>query len=182
MFNFSSIHHAKIRQLISDHYHTDEVPLISDVHQALIISEQEQANIKDLAYRLVKRARDKKTKSSGVDALMQEFSLSSEEGIALMCLAEALLRIPDNETRDALIKDKLSDGDWRSHINQSPSLFVNAASWGLLITGKLLKTNNEQDLSAALTHLLQKGGVPLIRQGVNYAMKILGKQFVTGKQ
>ncbi|MCI4018722.1 proline dehydrogenase family protein, partial [Klebsiella pneumoniae] len=118
--------------------------------------------------------------AGGVDALMHEFSLSSEEGIALMCLAEALLRIPDNATRDRLIADKISDGNWKSHLNNSPSLFVNAAAWGLLITGKLTATNDKQ-MSSALSRLISKGGAPLIRQGVNYAMRLLGKQFVTGQ-
>ena len=125
--------------------------------------------------------RANRTKASGVDALMHEFSLSSEEGVALMCLAEALLRIPDAETRNKLIQDKLSEGNWRSHLNNSPSLFVNAAAWGLLITGKLTTPNNDDTLGAALTRLLGKGGAPLIRQGVNYAMRLLGKQFVTGQ-
>ena len=82
---------------------------------------------------------------------MQEFSLSSQEGVALMCLAEALLRIPDAATRDALIRDKIGRGDWRAHLGHSPSLFVNAATWGLLITGKLVATHSETGLSTALT-------------------------------
>ena len=75
--------------------------------------------------------------------MIQEFSLSSQEGVALMCLAEALLRIPDRATRDALIRDKISAGDWQAHLGHSPSLFVNAATWGLLITGKLVATSSE---------------------------------------
>ena len=85
-----------------------------------------------------------KTRSSGVEGLIHEYSLSSQEGVALMCLAEALLRIPDAATRDALIRDKLSPGDWRAHVGQSPSLFVNAATWGLVLTGRLVATTSEQ--------------------------------------
>ena len=73
-----------------------------------------------------------------MQGLLQEFSLSSQEGVALMCLAEALLRIPDPATRDALIRDKISTGQWHAHLGRSPSLFVNAATWGLLLTGKLV--------------------------------------------
>ena len=89
-----------------------------------------------LARRLVERLRAK-GHGGGVEGLIHEYSLSSEEGVALMCLAEALLRIPDDETRDALIRDKIGGGDWEAHLGHSPSLFVNAATWGLLLTGKL---------------------------------------------
>ena len=134
-----------------------------------------------LAHRLVSAVRSKRTRASGVDALMHEFSLSSEEGVALMCLAEALLRIPDSDTADRLIADKISKGDWRKHLGESPSLFVNAATWGLLITGKLVGTSSEAGLGSALSKLIGKGGEPLIRKGVDLAMRMLGNQFVTGQ-
>ncbi|MYM85860.1 trifunctional transcriptional regulator/proline dehydrogenase/L-glutamate gamma-semialdehyde dehydrogenase [Rugamonas sp. FT82W] len=134
-----------------------------------------------LAHKLVSSVREQRTRASGVDALMHEFSLSSEEGVALMCLAEALLRIPDNATADRLIADKISKGDWRKHLGESPSLFVNAATWGLLITGKLVSTSSETGLGSALTKLISKGGEPLIRKGVDLAMRMLGNQFVTGQ-
>ncbi|MGB4358613.1 MAG: trifunctional transcriptional regulator/proline dehydrogenase/L-glutamate gamma-semialdehyde dehydrogenase, partial [Limnohabitans sp.] len=116
-----------------------------------------------------------------VQSLMQEYALSSEEGVALMCLAEALLRIPDAATRDALIRDKIGQGDWHQHVGRSPSLFVNAASWGLLLTGKLVATHSEGAMLASLTRLIGKSGEPLIRQGVQLAMQMLGEQFVTGE-
>ena len=116
-----------------------------------------------------------------VQSLMQEYALSSEEGVALMCLAEALLRIPDAATRDALIRDKIGQGDWHQHVGRSPSLFVNAASWGLLLTGKLVTTHSEGAMLAALTRLIGKSGEPLIRHGVQLAMQMLGEQFVTGE-
>jgi RHH-type proline utilization regulon transcriptional repressor/proline dehydrogenase/delta 1-pyrroline-5-carboxylate dehydrogenase len=134
-----------------------------------------------LAHRLVSSVREKRTRSSGVDALMHEFSLSSEEGVALMCLAEALLRIPDADTADRLIADKISKGDWKKHLGESPSLFVNAATWGLLITGKLVSSSSEKGLGSALTRLIARGGEPLIRKGVDMAMRMLGNQFVTGQ-
>ncbi|MEN9866946.1 MAG: trifunctional transcriptional regulator/proline dehydrogenase/L-glutamate gamma-semialdehyde, partial [Pseudomonadota bacterium] len=141
------------------------------------IAEQVQA----LARKLVTAVREKRTRASGVDALMHEFSLSSEEGVALMCLAEALLRIPDSQTADRLIADKISKGDWSKHLGESSSLFVNAATWGLLITGKLVSSSSERGLGSALTKLISKGGEPLIRKGVDLAMRMLGNQFVTGQ-
>ncbi len=89
----------------------------------------------------------------GVEGLVHEYSLSSQEGVALMCLAEALLRIPDTDTRDALIRDKIATGDWKSHLGGGRSLFVNAATWGLVVTGKLTSTVSDRRLSAALTRL-----------------------------
>ncbi|MBB3222410.1 trifunctional transcriptional regulator/proline dehydrogenase/L-glutamate gamma-semialdehyde dehydrogenase [Pseudoduganella umbonata] len=134
-----------------------------------------------LARRLVTAVREKRTRASGVDALMHQFSLSSDEGVALMCLAEALLRIPDQATADRLIADKISKGDWRRHLGESPSLFVNAATWGLLVTGKLVNSSSEEKLGSAITRLIAKGGEPLIRKGVDLAMRMLGNQFVTGQ-
>ncbi|MFA5520152.1 MAG: trifunctional transcriptional regulator/proline dehydrogenase/L-glutamate gamma-semialdehyde dehydrogenase [Castellaniella sp.] len=120
-------------------------------------------------------------RSGAVETLVQEFSLSSQEGVALMCLAEALLRIPDRATRDALIRDKISQGDWRAHLGESSSLFVNAAAWGLMLTGRLVAVHSERRLSSALARLIGKGGEPLIRQGVNTAMRLMGEQFVLGE-
>jgi RHH-type proline utilization regulon transcriptional repressor/proline dehydrogenase/delta 1-pyrroline-5-carboxylate dehydrogenase len=115
-----------------------------------------------------------------VQGLLQEFSLSSDEGIALMCLAEALLRIPDAATQDALIRDKIRHGQWSQHLGHSGSLFVNAATWGLMLTGKLLAPA-EHTLGSQLTQLLAKGGEPLIRKGMDTSMRMLGAQFVAGQ-
>ena len=115
-----------------------------------------------LARKLVETLRADLSRS-GVEALIREYSLSSEEGVALMCLAEALLRIPDDATRDALIRDKIAPGNWSAHFGHSDSLFVNAATWGLAITGTLTATASERSLSAALTRLIGLGGEPLIR-------------------
>ncbi|EOV9671992.1 trifunctional transcriptional regulator/proline dehydrogenase/L-glutamate gamma-semialdehyde dehydrogenase [Cronobacter turicensis] len=137
-----------------------------------------------LAWSLAEKLRNQKTASGRagmVQSLLQEFSLSSQEGVALMCLAEALLRIPDKATRDALIRDKISNGNWHSHIGRSPSLFVNAATWGLLFTGRLVSTHNEASLSRSLNRIIGKSGEPLIRKGVDMAMRLMGEQFVTGE-
>ena len=142
------------------------------------------ANVQALALRLAGGLRARKSGSGRaglVQGLLQEFSLSSQEGVALMCLAEALLRIPDMATRDALIRDKIRDGDWQAHLGKSPSMFVNAAAWGLLLTGKLVSTHSESGLSSALLRLTAKGGEPLVRKGVDMAMRMMGEQFVTGE-
>jgi RHH-type proline utilization regulon transcriptional repressor/proline dehydrogenase/delta 1-pyrroline-5-carboxylate dehydrogenase len=167
-----------LRAAITAAYRRDETEAVQ-----WLLAQGAQANgdAAALAHKLVSQVREKRTRSSGVDALMHEFSLSSEEGVALMCLAEALLRIPDSQTADRLIADKISKGDWRKHLGESPSLFVNAATWGLLITGKLVGTSSETGLGSALTKLIGKGGEPLIRKGVDLAMRMLGNQFVTGQ-
>jgi RHH-type proline utilization regulon transcriptional repressor/proline dehydrogenase/delta 1-pyrroline-5-carboxylate dehydrogenase len=167
-----------LRAAVTAAYRRDEA---GAVEWLLTQGARANADAAALAHKLVSQVREKRTRSSGVDALMHEFSLSSEEGVALMCLAEALLRIPDSQTADRLIADKISKGDWRKHLGESPSLFVNAATWGLLITGKLVGTSSETGLGSALTKLIGKGGEPLIRKGVDLAMRMLGNQFVTGQ-
>ncbi|RAU38790.1 trifunctional transcriptional regulator/proline dehydrogenase/L-glutamate gamma-semialdehyde dehydrogenase [Enterobacter sp. RIT418] len=160
---------------------TDAVPML--LEQARL-PDAIASKAHDLAYQLADRLRNQKTASGRagmVQGLLQEFSLSSQEGVALMCLAEALLRIPDKATRDALIRDKISNGNWHSHIGRSPSLFVNAATWGLLFTGKLVSTHNEANLSRSLNRIIGKSGEPLIRKGVDMAMRLMGEQFVTGE-
>lgn len=132
------------------------------------------------ARRLIEALRAKH-KGSGVDGLIHEYSLSSQEGVALMCLAEALLRIPDNATRDMLIRDKVSTGDWKSHLGGGRSLFVNAATWGLIVTGKLTSSVSEKSLSTALTKLIARCGEPVIRRSVDMAMRMMGEQFVKGQ-
>ncbi|MFN7856563.1 MAG: trifunctional transcriptional regulator/proline dehydrogenase/L-glutamate gamma-semialdehyde dehydrogenase [Acidovorax sp.] len=139
---------------------------------------------RQLALRIARGLRERKASAGRagiVQGLLQEFSLSSQEGVALMCLAEALLRIPDKATRDALIRDKISHGQWDAHLGKSSSLFVNAATWGLLITGKLVATHSEGSLGGSLSRLIGKGGEPLIRKGVDMAMRMMGEQFVTGE-
>ncbi len=157
------------------------VPLL--IEQARLPAPQAEQAVA-LAARLATQLRAQKAgagREGVVQGLIQEFSLSSQEGVALMCLAEALLRIPDKATRDALIRDKISHGNWQSHLGQSPSLFVNAATWGLLVTGKLVATHTEAGPSKALTRLIGKSGEPVIRKGVDMAMRLMGEQFVTGE-
>ncbi len=151
-------------------------PLIA---QALLPDEA-SARAAAVARRLVERTRAHRGKG-GVESLIHEYSLSSEEGVALMCLAEALLRIPDSGTRDALIRDKVSRGNWQAHLGAERSLFVNAATWGLMVTGRLTASIPEEGLAAALNRLIARSGEPIIRAGLNMAMRLMGEQFVTGQ-
>ncbi|WP_227753655.1 MULTISPECIES: trifunctional transcriptional regulator/proline dehydrogenase/L-glutamate gamma-semialdehyde dehydrogenase [Ramlibacter] len=142
------------------------------------------AGVQALARRLAGTLRERGSaagRAGLVQDLLQEYALSSQEGVALMCLAEALLRIPDSATRDALIRDKIARGQWHTHLGRSPSLFVNAATWGLLVTGRLAATHSEDGLSAAVGRLVARGGEPLVRKGVDLALRMMGEQFVTGE-
>lgn len=171
---------SALRQAITAAYRRSEPECLVPLLQAATVSEEQASAIRTTARKLIESLRAK-TKGTGVEGLVQEYSLSSHEGVALMCLAEALLRIPDKATRDALIRDKIARGDWKSHIGGGKSLFVNAATWGLVITGKLTSTVNDSGLSSALTKLIARAGEPVIRRGVDMAMRMMGEQFVTGE-
>ena len=169
------------RQAITRHCRADEATVVAALVDAVRAVRPDPAAVEARARLLVQALRAQRRGASGVDKLMHEFSLSSQEGVALMCLAEALLRIPDRATVDRLIRDKLARGDWRGHLGHSDSLFVNAATWGLMLTGALVSTHREASLGSALTRLLARGGEPLIRRSVEFAMKLLGQQFVMGE-
>ncbi|NWD26358.1 trifunctional transcriptional regulator/proline dehydrogenase/L-glutamate gamma-semialdehyde dehydrogenase [Pseudomonas yamanorum] len=173
-----------LRAAITSAYRRPEVEVVPMLLEQARLGEEQSRKVLGLATRLAEKLRNQKGSSGRaglVQGLLQEFSLSSHEGVALMCLAEALLRIPDKGTRDALIRDKISAGNWSQHLGQSPSVFVNAASWGLLITGKLVSTHNESGLSNSLNRIIARGGEPVIRKGVDMAMRMMGEQFVTGE-
>ena len=137
----------------------------------------------DEAVRLVEHARKSQKKQGVVESFLQEFSLGTREGLALMCLAEALLRTPDEDTRDRLIAEKIGSADWASHLGQSDSLFVNASTWGLMLTGKLVDADEQAktDLPGFLTRVAGRLGEPVIRQAVAAAVRIMGEQFVVGR-
>ena len=171
---------TQLRAAISAAQRRPETACLPPLIAAATLPAADTQRAHDVARRLVESLRAGRSRT-GVDALIREYSLSSEEGVALMCLAEALLRIPDDATRGALIRDKIAPGDWRAHFGQSESLFVNAATWGLAITGTLTATASARSLSAALTRLIGVGGEPLIRKGVDLAIRMMGEQFVTGQ-
>jgi RHH-type proline utilization regulon transcriptional repressor/proline dehydrogenase/delta 1-pyrroline-5-carboxylate dehydrogenase len=171
----------QLRQAIRQAYRRDETACVVALADQLRLVSRDRMAVAEEARRLVKAVRCQRSRASGVDHLMHEFSLSSQEGVALMCLAEALLRIPDALTVDRMIRDKISRGDWAAHLGGSSSLFVNAATWGLMLTGKLVDTHSESALGGALSRLIAKGGEPLIRKGIDFAMRLLGQQFVMGE-
>ncbi|WP_060515518.1 trifunctional transcriptional regulator/proline dehydrogenase/L-glutamate gamma-semialdehyde dehydrogenase, partial [Pseudomonas sp. NBRC 111132] len=183
-FAESILPQSVLRSAITAAYRRPEqevVPML--LEQARLSAPLAEATNK-LAAGIAEKLRNQKSaggRAGIVQGLLQEFSLSSQEGVALMCLAEALLRIPDKGTRDALIRDKISTGNWQPHLGNSPSLFVNAATWGLLLTGKLVSTHNESGLTSSLTRIIGKSGEPMIRKGVDMAMRLMGEQFVTGE-
>ena len=124
-------------------------------------------------------------RSDGSPGLMEQFlaeyGLSSDEGVALMCLAEALLRVPDSETMDELIEDKIVPSSWGEHLGKSSSSLVNAATWGLMLTGKILSESEQESISSTLKGAIKRLGEPVIRLAVKQAMKEMGQQFVLGE-
>ncbi len=171
---------SSLRDAITRHDRAPEADCVAALVEAATLPAPVAARAEALARRLVEALRAKGVRGP-VEGLMREYDLSSAEGVALMCLAEALLRIPDRATRDMLIRDKIGAGRWREHVGQSSSLFVNAATWGLVLTGKLTGAATEGGLGAALTRLIARGGEPVIRRGVDLAMRIMGEQFVAGQ-
>ncbi|WOH35767.1 bifunctional proline dehydrogenase/L-glutamate gamma-semialdehyde dehydrogenase PutA [Thalassotalea fonticola] len=183
LFNGTLTTNDPIRQQIRDHYRANENEVLNTLLPLAEIGANARSRAWERARQLVVQIRKDQTGKGGVDALLNEFSLSSEEGVVLMCLAEALLRVPDKATADSLIRDKLAEGDWSSHIGNSDSIFVNASSWGLLLTGKLVtySDDNKKQQFGLLKKTIGRLGEPVIRKAVRYAMKIMGTQFVMGR-
>ncbi|MDE8651325.1 trifunctional transcriptional regulator/proline dehydrogenase/L-glutamate gamma-semialdehyde dehydrogenase [Novosphingobium album (ex Liu et al. 2023)] len=169
-----------LRRAITAACRRDEAECLAPLLAAASLPAALRAQARETARGLILALRGK-AQHTGVEALVQEYSLSTQEGVALMCLAEALLRIPDDGTRDALIRDKIAGGDWQAHLGGGRSLFVNAATWGLVVTRKLVNSVDDRGLGAALTRLVQRAGEPVIRGGVEVAMRLMGEQFVTGE-
>ena len=170
------------RAIINHTYRMDELTLVTELLVKAALSDTQLIAIETMAIQLVEQVRQERRKSTGIDSFLTEYSLSSDEGIALMCLAEALLRVPDNATIDSLIKDKFSSADWGSHLGQSDSFFINATTWALMLTGKVLHPETAQSrLSQALLKLVSRGSEGVVRKAVEKAMRIMGKQFVMGR-
>lgn len=168
---------------IASHHLIDEHRLVGGLIERAVYTDDERRRTAEIARRIVQDARADQAQHGGIDAFMREYGLSSEEGIILMCLAEALLRIPDAETADAFIAEKIAHGNWDRHRGHSDSLFVNASTWGLMLTGRLVKLKDSQSANAidALKRLVARSGEPLIRQAIRQAVKLLGEQFVLGR-
>ncbi len=161
----------------------DEREVVAELLAAEPLTPDGRAAVLNDAIGLVESARKSQKRQGVVESFLQEFSLGTREGLALMCLAEALLRTPDAGTRDRLIAEKIGSADWASHMGQSDSLFVNASTWGLMLTGKLVDVDDEarSDLPGFLKRIAGRLGEPVIRQAVATAVKIMGEQFVVGR-
>lgn len=171
------------RAVINDAYRMDETRCVHERIEQATLSKESQERIEHTARELVIAVRKKRKATSGLDAFLYEYDLSSTEGIALLCLAEALLRVPDEDTRHELIRDKITPANWKSHAGKSESFYVNAATWGLMLTGRIMtrKERKIKNLNEALQRFLERSSQPVVHQAIRQAMKILGHQFVMGR-
>jgi RHH-type proline utilization regulon transcriptional repressor/proline dehydrogenase/delta 1-pyrroline-5-carboxylate dehydrogenase len=171
------------REAIGEALLVEEGPLVETLIEQARTSDEERCRIELLASDLVKAARDGRREAGGVDSFLHEYGLSSEEGVLLLCLAEALLRIPDAATADRLIAGTIGSGDWARHLGHSDSLLVNASTWGLMLTGRILdwSESRQTDLASLAQRLIGRSGEKVIRKALRQAMRILGGQFVLGQ-
>ena len=172
-----------LRQAVREHGEWPEERAVTALLHALELTGGARHRAVATAMALVEGARARRDERPFLDAFLQEFGLSNQEGIALMCIAEALLRIPDDATADRLIAEKLASGDWSSHAGKSESLFVNASTWGLMLTGGILELDPsiKTDTAGWMRKLTRKAGEPLVRLAVRRAMRIIGGEFVVGR-
>jgi RHH-type proline utilization regulon transcriptional repressor/proline dehydrogenase/delta 1-pyrroline-5-carboxylate dehydrogenase len=161
----------------------DEEPIVRRCADEARLAAADQAAVRATAVRLVESVRRERAAKSGLDAFLRKYDLSSQEGVILMCLAEALLRIPDDDTADRLIADKIRAGDWESHLGDSESLFVNASTWGLLLTGRMVALDDDERGTPGrfVSRLITRMGEPMVRAAMRQAMRIMGHQFVMGR-
>jgi RHH-type proline utilization regulon transcriptional repressor/proline dehydrogenase/delta 1-pyrroline-5-carboxylate dehydrogenase len=174
---------AALRNKIRQVTHQDEHQAVTQLLHSNPLSGTTRETILQESRELVTQCRADKSSSGILDAFLLEFGLSNAEGVALMCLAEALLRVPDALTADRLIAEKIKAGNWNSHRNNSKSLFVNASTWGLMLTGQLVSLDAEitENTDNWVKRLTASAGEPVIRAAVMQAMKIMGGQYVLGR-
>lgn len=174
---------TRLRDGINDLYHAQEDLLVKRLLQLVTQDDETSERVNQAARDLVSGVRARKHEQGVLEAFMQEYDLSSEEGVVLMCLAEALLRIPDDETAEKLIADKLAGANWESHLGLSSSILVNAGTWGLMLTGKLVQLGSKTRKSVGTTigRLVNRSGEPMVRTAIRQSMKIMGFQFVMGR-
>lgn len=172
-----------LRNAITKAYRMDEATCIQHLLEHIHFSEAERTHIHATASKIVQETREYRKKQSKLDTLLYQYDLSTNEGVALMCLAEALLRIPDKTTMDKFISDKISTGNWRDHISSDNTLFVNAATWSLLLSGKIYAPalNEEKNLWSSLSRVVSKIGTTMIRPIMLKMMQAIGNQFVLGE-
>ncbi|MFK7891921.1 MAG: bifunctional proline dehydrogenase/L-glutamate gamma-semialdehyde dehydrogenase PutA [Granulosicoccus sp.] len=167
------------RQAVRANYTSDEATVVRELLGLVKLDDQARARIAAAGADIVDRVR-RDTSPSMMESFLAEYGLSTSEGVGLMCLAEALLRVPDAETIDELIYDKIEPSNWGAHLGQSSSSLINASTWALLLTGKVLSDEHKGPV-AALRGLVRRVGEPVVRTAVGQAMKLLGKQFVLGE-
>ncbi len=174
---------SPLRRRITAAYLRDETEHLEELLEQARLPAAEQALVQATAIGLVQRTRVRAADPAMVEAFMREYDLSSEEGVLLMCVAEALLRIPDQDTANKLIRDKLGDADWDAHVGRSSSVLVNASTWGLMLTGRIVSLAGEtqRDTAGSFSRLVGRMGEPAIRLAVRQAMRIMGHQFVMGR-
>lgn len=179
----NTAHSSSLRDIITKAYRMNETECLAPLISQASFPESNRAHITEIAKQLVAETREYKKRQGKIDTLLHQYDLSTEEGIALMCLAEALLRIPDKATMDKFISDKLSTVEWKNHLSKDNSLFVNAATWSLLLTGKVYAPtlDNEQNLLSSLKRSTSRLGAAMIRPIILQMMKAIGKQFVMGQ-
>lgn len=182
LFTWNDLKQTPLRSAITAAYRRDEAECLAPLLEQARFTEGQLAHISEIAAQLVKGTRKSKKEHDYLSAFLNRYDLSNQEGIALMCLAEALLRIPDNKTRDLLISDKIATADWKKHIDSNNSLFVNAATWSLMLTGKIYAPglDQEKSLGSTLKNLFTRTSGALIRPCIQQGIKVLGKQFVMG--
>src|SRR5688572_7990797 len=172
---------------INSAYLGDETRCVRELVELARLDQATATEVRTLAAQLVEAVRrrryDKGSNKSGIEAFLQQYDLASREGVILMCLAEALLRIPDADTADRLIADKISSGDWAQHLGDSDSLFVNASTWGLMLTGRIVNPDPEDVRNPVgfLSRMVTRLGEPVVRAALRQAMRIMGHQFVMGR-
>ncbi len=168
---------------INDLYLADEEKLVRELVKAADAGGPAREKIQATAAQLVRAVRKSTAKDGGIEAFLQQYDLSSDEGVLLMCIAEALLRIPDADTADRLIADKITSAKWKDHLGVSDSVFVNASTWGLMLTGRILSMDEvaTSNPGQALGRLVSRAGEPVVRTAMRQAMKIMGHQFVMGR-
>ncbi len=168
-----------LRTSIDTHTYADQSTVLQALSDQAALSEADRRAICDAAAQLVRDIRSS-TSPGMMEVFLAEYGLSTDEGVALMCLAEALLRVPDADTIDALIEDKIAPSDWGKHLGQSSSSLVNASTWALMLTGKVLDEGKASPVGA-LRGAIKRLGEPVIRTAVGRAMKEMGRQFVLGE-
>src|SRR5512139_1084144 len=172
-----------VGKAINGDFLADEETLVRRLADMARVTPSEHDEIQATAHNLVEGVRRAPRAKTGLDAFLRQYDLSSQEGVILMCLAEALLRIPDDDTADRLIADKLRAGDWASHLGDSQSLFVNASTWGLMLTGRIVRLD-PSDVAApegVMGRIVGRMGEPVVRTAMRQAMRIMGHQFVMGR-